>query len=293
MTPQRCQYENPNRYQRLTKQEVINLLCQRDIVVSKQQSIINVQRDQIEQLATELYWHSELQANPLLNSNEKESLHSYYDYMVETPLRNDESKYYSLQAIANKLGDNGNGNKRQKFAPIHKKLEEYGYIKIKKEKQKNDKNKDNYYDILSLSFLIDPRNICLDSHSLCGGKRIAIHKDCGGICSGRMIYLCTRCGEDYIEEKNVSLITEDELENRIDLENNLPSLKELDSMEFTTAISNIPQEKNNSDIEAFHRAMRTAKSSPRKQKYALEADIVLPYKEMEIQSEKGRDPPDY
>lgn len=211
-------------------------------IIEAQKASLNKERAYTQEILSYVLWHRKLRANKYLTDDNKTKIAAYYDYMSEQKAREDGSRYYSVHVIAEMLGDNGNGNKKQAFSSVHSKMKQHGIIKTITEKQKNDKNKDNHYDIISPQFWTHPEELKLDEHNEWGGKRVAIHKDCGGLCEGRMIYYCTKCQMDHIEHKNITEISQEEYENREDLDRTLDQMDiEVDAiLQYGNTNSDLP-----------------------------------------------------
>ena len=255
--PTTCQYGNGCKI----PTEVKNLKN----VATVQEAVIQAKEEKATELASELYWHQELRANPFLTELEKLIISSYYNYYISTPKRQDGSFYYSRQ----KINEQSGLNKVKQISRIHSLMCKHGLITVSQEKMKSG-NGYNCYDRLSEKLLTDPKNIQLEDHSQWGGKRVSVHKDCGGECRERVCYTCTKCGEDHISGECVVHITEEELLNRASQEVSQPTMRDIEANELTDSLAEMPREINHSDMEAFQRAMETARSIPRKSKYALE-----------------------
>src|SRR5581483_6379519 len=151
-------------------------------------------------LASELYTVQEIMANPNFTDKEKVYGVVYLQWFNTTkPARPDGSRYYSAQDIAARMGSprmipERPSPKEQAIWPVHTKFKKAGLITTSVEPQKYNKSRANQYDLLSPQFAMNARYVALEKSEKAsrGGRRVALHRECGGLCVEHTMYTCTK-----------------------------------------------------------------------------------------------------
>lgn len=172
-------------------------------------------------LASELYTIEELLANANFTDKEKVYAITYFQWYTSTPATRDNgARYYNAQAIATRMGGprvipERPSAKEQAISPVHTKIKKAGLISTTIEAQKSNKTRQNQFDLLSPQFTLAARHVALeqsDKASNRGGRRVALHRECGGLCIERTTYSCMKCGRANIDEKLIQMIDESKWE---------------------------------------------------------------------------------
>lgn len=168
------------------------------------------------ELGSEAYITQEIIANPNMTDKEKVYGIAYFQwYNTTAPSRENGARYYSAQAIAERMGSprtspDVKSPKEQSIHPVHTKFKRAGLIITEKEPQKFNKSRQNQFDIISPQFTLAARHVALEKSDRAanrGGHRVPLHRECGGLCVERTTYSCLKCGH-IVPREHVLMIEE-------------------------------------------------------------------------------------
>lgn len=171
--------------------------------------------------AQEIYFVEETMANPNFTDGDKIFAIIYYQQHFSVPARPDGRRYYSPKHLAARLGvprlvPNQKSPKEQAISPRHAQFRKAGLIDTLLEPQKNNKGRANHFDLIQPQWLLNPAGVVVnirdENSPKRGGKRVALHRECGGMCVERTTYTCLKCGRG-VDENHILMIDEEKWEH--------------------------------------------------------------------------------
>ena len=170
--------------------------------------------------ASELHFIYQWIANPFVRDKEKVSGIGYILAYYDTKPRSDGYRYYSLPRVAEHLGnvraeDARQGNKEQAFGKVHQRFIASGLIDSKKEPQRDNPFHHNVFDRITPQWEMNPAGVVLDYGENAGnhgGRRIRLHRECGGEVIAHITHVCTKCGQVKIPHEAILNVSQEKWE---------------------------------------------------------------------------------
>ena len=170
--------------------------------------------------ASELYFIEQWVANSNIRDKDKVGGIGYLLAHYETKPREDGYRYYSVPRVAEHLGNvkpegARQGNKEQSFHAVHQRFVSSGLIDSKKEPQKSNPYRHNVFDKITPQWEMNPSGVVLDygeAASNHGGRRIRLHRQCGGEVIAHITHVCTKCGQVKIPREEVLQVSREKWE---------------------------------------------------------------------------------
>ena len=170
--------------------------------------------------ASELYFLEQWVANPNVRDKDKVSGIGYLLAYYGMKPREDGYRYYSLAQVAERLGNVRRegakyGNKEQAFPAVHQRFIASGLIDSKKEQQKSNPMYHNFFDKITPQWEMNPAGVVLDYGEASGnhgGRRIRLHRECGGEIIAHITHVCVKCGQVKIPRENTLTVSREKWE---------------------------------------------------------------------------------
>lgn len=148
----------------------------------------------------------EILANKNLSSAQALTLYSATKAYDAGKKRPDGSVYVSYETLAEPIPISG-----QAAGDALLILNRNGILPVVEERKKHGAGKNLFLAPIPIQTRMNLAHVVIDNvkNPRAGGKRIAIHKVCGGECIERTKYLCRGCGVDNISPQDVLLVNEE------------------------------------------------------------------------------------